>query len=346
MLRRRTFTAGMLALLAGGRLSARAESNAKPERPDLRIVVAGTSSTIYFWIPMLTRELGYFRDEGLNIEWFDSGSGSKGVSALVAGGADLCTGSYEHTIHMQNKKIYLQSIAAFSESAGNAMGVSKSFAAKFKGGKIDLKGANMGISGPGSSTHMFATLVCEQLGLKRDDVSYIAVGTSSGAVAAVRGGKVDGVSNVDPITTELVEAGDMVLIADGRRVEDSKKIYGGPYAAGCIYTGAEFVERNPNTVQAITNAVVRTLKWLPSADPDKIMATLPKAFTAANPGLYRKALAANIGGWSRDGMITPEAAATVLKNVAKFDPSIDPANIDLTKTYASQFAERALQKFS
>lgn len=91
----------------------------------------------------------------------------------------------------------------------------------------DLKGAIVGISGPGSSTDMFAKIVVENTGTKREDVSYIAVGTSSAAVAALRGGSVDAVSNVDPVISELVNSGDMVLIADGRAADGAKKVYGG-----------------------------------------------------------------------------------------------------------------------
>ena len=196
-------------------LSAPAQ-NGKIEHPNLTFVVAGTSSTIYFTIPALARSLGYFKDEGLNVEWIDLGSGAKGLQALVGGSADVVTGSYEHTIHMQAKGVSIISIAAHNESTGNAMGVSKAKAAAMKNGVPDLKGAIVGISGPGSSTDMFAKIVVENTGIKRDDVSYIAIGTSSAAVAALRGGKVDAVSNVDPVISELVNSGDMILIADGR----------------------------------------------------------------------------------------------------------------------------------
>ncbi len=323
--------------------SAQPQGN-KIEHPNLNFVVAGTSSTIYFTIPALARNLGYFKDEGLNVEWIDSGSGAKGLQALVGGSADVVTGSYEHTIHMQAKGINIISIAAHNEATGNAMGVSKAKAATMKNGVPDLKGAIVGISGPGSSTDMFAKIVVDNIGIKREDVSYIAVGTSSAAVAALRGGKVDAVSNVDPVISELVNSGDMVLIADGRTAEGAKKVYGGTFAAGCTYVTAEFLAKYPNTVQAIANAIVRTIVWLRTADPDKIIATLPPQFSAANPQLYKQSLLANIDAFSKTGQISKESAETVLKNVVRFDPSIDASRIDLSKTYTNEFVERAMKK--
>lgn len=316
------------------------------EKPNLKIVTAGTSSQIYFLIPALARQLGYFKDEGLNIEWFDAGSGAKGVQALVAGGADIAIGSYEHTIHMQAKGQMLASIVAYNESAGNAFGVSKERAAmKTPDGKVDLKGAKIGVSSPGSSTHMFATLVVRNAGLKNNDVSYIAVGTSAGAVAAFRGGKVDAMSNTDPIITELVGSGDMVMVADSRKLSESKKYYGGPYASGCLYTTADFIKKYPHTAQAVATAIVRVFHWLRTADAEKIISVLPPSYIAGNRDLYKRSIENNIGSWSKTGRISKEAADTVLMNVARFDTSIDPKKIDVSKTYTNVFVDKALKAY-
>jgi NitT/TauT family transport system substrate-binding protein len=246
---------------------------------------------------------------------------------------------------MQAKGKILASIVAYNESAGNAFGLSKARAAMMKNGKVDLKGAQIGVSSPGSSTHMFATLVTRNAGLNQNDVSYIAVGTAAGAVAAMRGGKVDAMSNTDPIITELVNTGDMVLIADGRKLDDSKKYYGGPYASGCLYASSEFIEKNPKTAQAVANAIVRVFRWLRTADVDKIISVLPPEYVAGNRALYRQSIQNNIGSWSKDGRISKEAADTVLKNVALFDQSIDAKKIDMSKTYTNVFVDQALKKY-
>lgn len=331
-----------IAILAAGPAAAQ---NKNLEKPDLKIVTAGTSSQIYFLIPALARQLGYFKDEGLSIEWFDAGSGAKGVAALVAGGADFAVGSYEHTIHMQAKGIMLQSIVAYNKSAGNAFGVSKERAKKLKNGVVDLNGATIGVSSPGSSTHIFATLVTQDAGLTKDQTSIVAVGTTSGAVAAFRSGKVDAMSNTDPIITELVNTGDMILVADGRTLEGSKKYYGGPYVSGCLYTSTEFAEKYPKTAQAVANAVVRVFRWLRTADVDKIISVLPPEYTGGSRDLYRQSIQANVGSWSKEGLVSKEAAETVLRNVARFDKSIDPQKIDVAKTFNNKFVEQALKSY-
>ena len=44
-------------------------------------------------------------------------------------------------------------------------------------------------------------------------------------------------------------------------------------ATACLYTRADFVKANPNTCQALANAVVRGLKWLQTAGPSDIIKT-------------------------------------------------------------------------
>jgi NitT/TauT family transport system substrate-binding protein len=90
---------------------------------------------------------------------------------------------------------------------------------------------------------------------------------------------------------------------------------------------------------------VRTIVWLRTADPEKIVATLPPQFSAANPQLYKQSLLANIDAFSKTGRISQESAETVLKNVVRFDPSIDASKINLSKTYTNDFVDRAMKKY-
>jgi NitT/TauT family transport system substrate-binding protein len=316
----------------------------KPEKPKVVMAMAGVSSQIYFLVPNLAARLGFFKDEGLEVETIDTGSGAKGLAALVGGNADVTAGAYEHTIHMQPKGVNLKCIALFGSSGGTVLGVVKS-KAKPNASVSDLKGQVIGVSAPGSSTHVFLNLALAKVGLNADDVSVLAVGNASGAVAAVRSGRLGGISGVDPVMTELELAGDIAILADARTEQGGKAAYGGPYASGCLYATAEFIEKNPNTVQALANAIVRTLKWVKSTPPDKLVATLPAEYSQGNPAVYRAALERNLPGIPSDGVVGEEAAKTVLRVVQRADPKLDASKIDLSKTYDNRFVRNALKKY-
>lgn len=45
--------------------------------------------------------------------------------------------------------------------------------------------------------------------------------------------------------------------------------------AGCLYAPVSFVEKNPKTVQALTNAIVRADDWLAKATPEEVAKVVP-----------------------------------------------------------------------
>ena len=44
--------------------------------------------------------MGFYRDEGLDVELQDHAGGAKALQALVGGSADVVSGFYDHTIQM------------------------------------------------------------------------------------------------------------------------------------------------------------------------------------------------------------------------------------------------------
>jgi NitT/TauT family transport system substrate-binding protein len=159
-----------------------------------------------------------------------------------------------------------------------------------------------------------------------------------------RGG-IDAISNLDPVITKLESDGDIVIISDTRTAKGMKEVYGGAYHAACIYAPVEWVKRNPNTAQAIVNAMVRSVLWLRTASVDDILATVPREYYGADLALYRGSLLKNKEGYSPDGRFSMEGAQNVHKVLAQFVPEVQKAKIDLAATFDNSFAERALKKY-
>src|SRR5262249_142506 len=155
-----------------------------------------------------------------------------------------------------------------------ALGLRKERAGSYKSPK-DLKGLKIGVTAPGSSTNFFVNAILAKGGLKPDEVSIIGVGASSGAVAAIAKGDPPGISNLDPVITRLERDNAIMVVVDTRTEEGMKKWYGPDYAAGCIYTQPEFIDKNPNTAQAVVNAMVRALRFVKTAPVDKLLEVVP-----------------------------------------------------------------------
>jgi NitT/TauT family transport system substrate-binding protein len=313
------------------------------ESKTVTIAVSGPPAQLYFLPVVLAKQLGYFEQAQVNVELQHFNAGSKALESVVGGSADIVAGAYENTVRMQAKGQPMQSIVLFGRYPGNILGIAKANAATYKS-PADLKGQKIGITGPGSATQTFLNLILEKAGLKPDDVSPVTVGAGAVAVAAMkRGNELYAISNLDLAITELTLSGDIVVAIDSRTAEGTRAVYGGDYASGSLYAPAAFVQRNPKNVAAIVLSMVRTLAWMKNATPEEIVAKLPADFHQGNPAVYRKALEANLPSFSPDGLMSPGAPGNVLKAMARFDPAIASAKIDMGTTYDNQFVEAALK---
>src|SRR5262249_57729880 len=135
--------------------------------------------------------------------------------------------------------------------------ISKARAATYKSPK-DLKGLKVGVSAPGSSTHMIVNYFISRDGLKPSDISVVGVGLSAAAISAIKSGQIDAVSNTDPVMTKLDQDGDVKIIADTRTLKGTEQVLGGPMPAGCLYAPGDFVQKKPTTGQALINANLPT----------------------------------------------------------------------------------------
>jgi NitT/TauT family transport system substrate-binding protein len=100
----------------------------------------------------------------------------------------------------------IRSIVLHSSAPGIVVALTNKMAPKYSSVK-DLKGAKIGVSAPGSATHLLLNQLLVRNGLKPDDVSVVGIGNAAGAVAAVRtGGELDAIVNYDPVISELVQA--------------------------------------------------------------------------------------------------------------------------------------------
>jgi NitT/TauT family transport system substrate-binding protein len=339
---RRAFTSAA-ALAAAGLAAPAVWSQSKLEKTRIAIAVGGKAA--FYYLPLtISEQLGYFKAEGLDVEISDFAGGSRALQALVGGSADVVSGAYEHTINMQAKNQFIESIVLMGRAPQIAMGVSTKAMPQYRS-VADLRGKKIGVSAPGSSTNMVANLVLSRAGLKASDVSFVGVGTSAGALTALRSGQIDAMSNTEPVMTMLEQKGDIKIISDTRTLKGTVDVFGGPMPAACFYTHGEFVQKNPNTCQALANAIVHGLKWLQTAGPSDIIKTVPETYLLGDRALYLASFNKVREAISLDGVMPEEGTRIALKALASFDPTVKPDRIALARTYTNEFALRAKDRF-
>src|SRR6266568_4705862 len=330
-------------LVAGALAAAAVPVHAQIEKRDVHIAVGGKVALYY--LPLtITERLGYFKEEGLNVRISDFAGGTRSLEAVVGGSADVVSGSYEHTINMQSRKQHFQAFVLSGAAPQITVAISSKLAGKYKSPK-DLKGLKVGVSAPGSSTNMVVNYLLSKGGFKPTDVAIIGIGAGANVIAAVDQGRVDVISQTDPAVTILEKEGKVKVIAETRTPEGTQSIFGGPMPAASFYAPIDYVKKNPNTVQALTNAMVRALLWMQEASPQQILATVPEEYTLGNKAMYLFAYNNVKTAYSKDGYFSEAGAKTTLKALASFNPVIEPKAIDLKETYTNEFVRKAHEKY-
>jgi NitT/TauT family transport system substrate-binding protein len=335
--------AGAAALLAAPRFVHAQSPTPALEKPKLTLAVGGKN--LLYYLPLtIAEQRGYFKAEGLDVSIVDFAGGARALQALVGGSADVVSGAFEHTVNMQAKGQRLRAFVLQGRAPQIVLGVNPKTMAGYKS-VADLKGKKIGVTAPGSSTNVMVNFILAKAGLKPSDVSIIGVGAAQGAAAAMRAGQIDALSNLDPVITLLQRSGDLKVVSDTRIVAEAERVFGGPMPAGCLYAQQNFIDKNPATVQALANALVRADKWIQGAGPSDIITNVPESYLLGDRAVYIDAFLAAKGALSPDGSFPEKGADTALRALASIDAEIGKARIDLTAVWTNDFARRANAKY-
>jgi NitT/TauT family transport system substrate-binding protein len=330
------------AVVLAGALASTA--HAQLEKKDVHIAVGGKNA--FYYLPLtIAEQLGYFKDAGLEVKISDFAGGSAALRAVVGGSAEVVSGAYEHTISLQGKKQYFRAFVLQGRLPQIALALSPAKAATFHSYR-DLKGLKIGVSAPGSSTHNLVKQLLSKAGLDPDkDVAIVGVGIGAAAIAAMKSGQIDGISNVDPVMTKLEMDGAARVVADTRTLKGTQQVWGAPLPAGCLYAPETFVQKYPHVVQALANAIVRADHWIAKASATDVAKVVPESYLLGDRALYLFSFDKVKEAISPDGVISDSGAKATLAALRAFDPGVKSAQIDLGRTYTNEFAKKANQKY-
>jgi NitT/TauT family transport system substrate-binding protein len=337
---RRAVTAGLVGF-AFSAASFRLAQAQQLEKPSIRLGVANKSHLYYLPLTLAERR-AHFKDYALNVTITDFEGGAQSLEALLAGSLDVVTGAYEHTLHMQAKGQDVRALIELGRFPGIVLAVRKD---RPYNSHADLKGMKIGVTAPGSSTHFFVLYLMAKAGLGPADGTFVGVGGGLAAVAAMKDGEIDAISNLDPVITRLQQDDIVRLVADSRFPRVNYQLFGGTNPAAVPYAKQDFIAANPNTIQAMVNAFYKTLKWIATATTDEIVNTVPDDYFLGDREIYLKALKANLLVYSKTGLITRQGMNSAFNMLATFDPELKGAKLDLQKTFDDRFVKKAIVSF-
>lgn len=329
-----TFRAFRQIAIASGLLFSLASQHAMADDGKITIMVGGITKLIY--LPArLTEQLGYFKDEGLDVELLSQPAGVDAENELLAGAVQAVVGFYDHTIDLQTKGKEVKAIVVFGQVPGEVEMVSTKAADTLKS-MADVKGKTLGVTGLGSSTSFLTQYLAGQHGVQSSEYTMLPVGADASFIAAIKQNRIDAGMTTEPTVSALEKSGDARVLVDMRSVEGTRAALGGTYPASSLYVQATWAAAHKAEATKLAHAFVRTMQFIHTHSAEEIAAKMPADYQK-DKALYVSALKASLPMYTADGKMPSDGPQTVLKVLSAFNPSVKGKHIDLARTYTNEF---------
>jgi NitT/TauT family transport system substrate-binding protein len=147
-------------------------------------------------------EMKYFRQQGVDVQVESLPSSARAMQALLGGSADVVSTLFDQLILMAAANRGVRSFLLMQRCPMLAVVVSP-VTRKPITRMLDLKGRTIGVTSPGSGTHLQLNYMLSRSGVKASEVSIVGLGQNAARVAALEAGKVDAAILGDPGATLL-----------------------------------------------------------------------------------------------------------------------------------------------
>lgn len=301
-------------------------------------VALGARNSLYHLPLMLAERLGFFRQQGLQVQLLSHESGQAAVHSVLKGQADVLAGAFEHLFELQRQGQFLQAFVQMANTPMVSLGVSTMRAAPRSW--QDLKSARIGVSALDSGTHWMSGLWLLRNGLQMQDVHFVEVGTSASALGALWEGQVDALCNPDPVMHWLEQRGEVRLIAEARTPSGAHQLAAGHLPGGCLMAREDFLSRHPQVAMALTDAVVQALRWLHTAGPTDLFKTVPVAPWITDRAVYLGAFFKLRDAYARDGFIQEDAVFNAWRMHVRVASPMPASRQLLARTFTNAFVAR------
>ena len=331
-------TGTMLALTACGGTSGGTASSASASPVSLKIMVGGLNKQIY--LPnMLAKQLGYFQAQNIDVTLIDEASGQDTEQQVLVGAVDAGSGAYNHTIELNAKGKFIETICQFGIAPGEAEVVSS----KTSGisSAADLKGKNLGVTELGSGTHTLTMALLGKAGISPDQVHFVPVGAGDTFLAALKQGNIVAGMTTEPTIARAIQNGDGKILISMLTPQDTRTALGGDYPFIGIFAQNDWVNGHKDVAQRLVNVYVKTLKWMKSHSAEEIADKMPSDYLKPSKDVYVAALKEQLAIFGSDCKMPSGGPETVLKVLQTYVPSFKGKSADLSKTYTNEFANKA-----
>jgi NitT/TauT family transport system substrate-binding protein len=322
-------------LLAFAAVSLIAIGTTRLSAQTLKVGVVGTTSDAIFFI---AENNGYFKDEGLSVEFIRFDSAAKMIAPLGSGELDVGGGATSSALYNAVKReVNIRIVADKGRtSRGNAFEALLVRRDLYDGGKVralsDLKGLKIAVNSNGNSEAVILNEALKKGGLTQNDIDPVYLGFPQ-MPPAFQNKALDGAVSAEPFITYMINEGTASkLVGVDEFLPDFQN-------AVTLY-GGTFIKDKPAAAKSFARALVRAIRFYNDALKDgrlagptseSVIATLVQFATLKDAATYRSIIS---HGVDPDGVPNVESLRQswqYFKDTKQIDSSVTVDDvIDLT----------------
>lgn len=284
-------------IIAGTSVIGSASRSIGQERKKIRIAATNLISSAPVFIAKL---LGYFADEGIQVELVESASGNASVSSLIGGSVDVASTGYIIPFQLAEKGLKVKTLVGLEMKNFYVFVVRSDLDVRPDDPRAlvtALKGKRFGVSNIGSAGDSIASGVLSEYGGKPGDFVKVAVGVGGTALAALKSGAVDGLITYEPDLTQIIKSGVGKIALDLRSTQVEGTFSRLPSMA--IQATSAWIDANPEIAASVVKAIVRANNTLRD-DPETSLKALAKLYPNMEAADLRAMYDGERGGFRSD----------------------------------------------
>jgi len=210
-------------------------------------------NTPNFYLPVLAaQEQGFFKKNGVKIEWLPSQSGPDMQRAMAAGAIKIASSQTIPDLLSIARGVPLVIVGQMQTYDDFALWVITS-------GKVkrpeDLKGARIGVSRFGGTEHSYAQLIASKLGYAKD-IQFVATGGIRESLAMLTTG------GIDAVVLTISNLTDLKLQGRVTEILKVKDYLPKDWLAYTILASRDFVDKDPETARKIVQSLLEANRYL------------------------------------------------------------------------------------
>ena len=266
-------------------------------------------------VQFVAMEKGFFKDEGYDFKLIQGGSGVKTREIIASKQGDFGIADIQHVLQLNKNGRPTRALMTLDQRApGVRFAIRKDLfdqgvdtVQKFAAWKRpDGKRAILGVSSLGGTSHLWSNYFMQSMDLA-DKVTWVGVGNVDTMLGSLKSKQIDLLSSAISVVSEAEKNGWGKVIYSPSDEKTWNSVIGGPVPVNANYCLAATIEKEPEKVQAFTNAAWRAQQWIKANSPENILATIEPfvGSTSKNANLLELGELKEVGDWN--GLINADS---------------------------------------